>query len=63
MPGIHRQSIDVLIETIKSDFNNGIRSIMLFGVIDSQLKDDAATQASNLLLIFACCTNQADVWR
>lgn len=47
MPGIHRQSIDVLIETIKSDFNNGIRSIMLFGVIDSQLKDDAATQASN----------------
>ena len=47
MPGINRQSIDVLIETIKSDFNNGIRSIMLFGVINAELKDDAATQASN----------------
>ena len=47
MPGIHRQSIDVLIKTIKSDFNNGIRSIMLFGVIDPKLKDDIATQASN----------------
>lgn len=47
MPGIHRQSIDVLLETIQSDFKKGIRSIMLFGVIDSQLKDDIATQASN----------------
>ena len=47
MPGIHRQSTDVLIETIKSDFNIGIRSVMLFGVIDPKLKDDIATQASN----------------
>ena len=35
MPGISRQSVDVLMETIAGDMDNGISSHMLFGVVDS----------------------------
>ena len=45
MPGISRQSVDVLIETIESDMKHGINAHMLFGVIDSALKDANASKA------------------
>ena len=46
MPGIRRQSVDVLIKTISSDMDLGIKSHMLFAVIDSHDKDANATIAS-----------------
>ena len=45
MPGISRQSVDVLLETIQNDMNHGIRAHMLFGLIDSELKDSTASKA------------------
>ena len=47
MPGISRQSVDVLLETIESDMQNGIHAHMLFGVIDNALKDSIASKASD----------------
>ena len=47
MEGIHHQSVDVLIETIRSDVKSGIHSIMLFGVVDAAEKDENATKASD----------------
>tara|TARA_B100000212_G_scaffold164346_2_gene123594 strand:+ start:1483 stop:2457 length:975 start_codon:yes stop_codon:yes gene_type:complete len=46
MPGINRQSVDVLLETIEQDMNDGITSHMLFGVINSHEKDATASKAS-----------------
>tara|TARA_B100000676_G_C18063799_1_gene839523 strand:+ start:28 stop:1002 length:975 start_codon:yes stop_codon:yes gene_type:complete len=47
MPGINRQSVDVLMETIAGDMDNGISSHMLFGVVDSHEKDPMASKASD----------------
>ena len=47
MPGINRQSVDVLMETIAGDMDNGISSHMLFGVVDSHDKDPMASKASD----------------
>ena len=47
MEGIHQQSVDVLIETIRSDAEHGIHAIMLFGVVNSTEKDEQATKASD----------------
>ena len=47
MDGIHQQSVDILIQTIRNDYNNGIRSVMLFGIVNSENKDEQATKASD----------------
>jgi len=47
MPGVNRQSVDVLMETIAKDMENGISSHMLFGVVDSHEKDPLASKASD----------------
>ena len=47
MPGVNRQSVDVLMETIAKDMSNGITSHMLFGVVDSHDKDPLASKASD----------------
>lgn len=43
MPGIHRESVDRLVETIAADLNLGIDKIMLFGV--TERKDQLASTA------------------
>lgn len=48
MPGVSRQSVDVLIESIGKDMENGLTSHMLFGVVDSHEKDPMATKASDM---------------
>ena len=47
MPGINRQSVDKLLETISKDMEMGINSHMIFPVLDSKDKDSYATNASN----------------
>lgn len=47
MDGIHKQSVDILIQTIRNDYNYGIRSVMLFGIVNSEDKDEQATKASD----------------
>ena len=47
MPGIHRQSVDVLLETISKDVSIGLNAHMLFAVIESEQKDATATVASD----------------
>ncbi len=47
MPGINRQSPDVLMETISSDMDLGIHSHMLFPVVDGHEKDPTASIASS----------------
>ena len=47
MPGITRQSIDLIIETAKECFKLGIPAIALFPVIDPSLKTDNAKEAYN----------------
>ena len=46
MPGINRQSVDILCETIAKDMAIGITSHMLFAVVDSHDKDPTASKAS-----------------
>ena len=46
MPGIYRQSVDVLVDTIGKDMDMGLTSHMLFYVMDEKLKDPTATMAS-----------------
>jgi len=46
MPGIFRQSVDVLTDAISKDINMGLKSHMLFYVMDEELKDSTATMAS-----------------
>ena len=47
MPGIHRQSPDVLLQTIAADMKLGIHSHMLFPVVESHEKDPIASIASS----------------
>ena len=47
MPGIHQQSVDVLLETVRADAANGVNAVMLFGVVAKEHKDSEASQASN----------------
>lgn len=48
MPGIHRMSIDLIVEQAKRAQKAGIKMIALFPVIDSELKTDDADEAYNL---------------
>ena len=45
MPGIHQQSVDVLLQTVEDDFAHGLRAVMLFGVVASEHKDAHASHA------------------
>ena len=45
MPGIYRFSIDTLVEDVKECYALGIDKVLLFGVIDDQLKDERGTLA------------------
>jgi porphobilinogen synthase len=47
MPGIKRQSMDLILETAKECFKLGIPAIALFPVIDFSLKTDNAKEAYN----------------
>ncbi len=47
MPGIKRQSMDLILETAKECFKLGIPAIALFPVIDPLLKTDNAKEAYN----------------
>jgi porphobilinogen synthase len=47
MPGIKRQSLDLMIETAKECFKFGIPAIALFPVIDAKLKTEDAKEAYN----------------
>jgi porphobilinogen synthase len=47
MPGIKRQSVDLILETAKECFNLGIPAIALFPVIDTKLKTEDAKEAYN----------------
>lgn len=47
MPGINRQSVDVLIKTIGKDMKIGLRSHMLFLVMDDYHRDSNASHASD----------------
>ena len=47
MPGINRQSVDVLSKTIASDMALGIKAHMLFAVVDHHQKDPTASKASD----------------
>ena len=47
MPGIHRQSTDILLKTIASDMKMGLKSHMLFAVLDEHEKDATASAASS----------------
>ena len=47
MPGIKRQSIDLIIDTAKECFKLGIPAIALFPVIDANLKTEDAKEAYN----------------
>ena len=45
MPGIHQQSVDVLLNTVEEDLAHGLRAVMLFGVVASEHKDGQASHA------------------
>jgi len=45
MPGIHQQSVDVLLKTVEEDLAHGLRAVMLFGVVASEQKDAHASHA------------------
>jgi porphobilinogen synthase len=47
MPGIKRQTIDLILNTAKECFNLGIPAIALFPVIDAKLKTEDAKEAYN----------------
>jgi porphobilinogen synthase len=47
MPGIKRQSMDLILETAKECYNLGIPAIALFPVIDGPLKTEDAKEAYN----------------
>jgi porphobilinogen synthase len=47
MPGIKRQSMDLIVETAKECFKLGIPAIALFPVIDAKLKTEDAKEAYN----------------
>lgn len=45
MPGIHQQSVDVLLKTVEEDLAHGLSAVMLFGVVASGHKDAHASHA------------------
>ena len=45
MPGIYRFSIDTLVEDVKACYALGIDKVLLFGVIDDNLKDERGSLA------------------
>ena len=45
MPGIYRFSIDTLVEDVKACYALGIDKVLLFGVIDDELKDERGSLA------------------
>lgn len=45
MPGIHRYSVDLLVKAVAEFQKAGGRAVLLFGVIDSALKNSKATAA------------------
>ena len=45
MPGIHQQSVDVLLQTVAEDLAHGLSAVMLFGVVASEHKDAHASHA------------------
>ena len=45
MPGIHQQSVDVLLQTVAEDLAHGLSAVMLFGVVASEHKDALASHA------------------
>ena len=45
MPGIHQQSVDVLLQTVAEDLAHGLSAVMLFGVVASGHKDAHASHA------------------
>ena len=47
MPGIKRQSMDLILETAKECFKLGIPAIALFPVVDTKLKTEDAKEAYN----------------
>ena len=47
MPGVERLSIDLLIEEVRNAANLGISAVALFPVIDSTLKNEKASEATN----------------
>jgi porphobilinogen synthase len=47
MPGINRQSADLILETAKECFELGIPAIALFPVVDAKLKTEDAKEAYN----------------
>ncbi|MBQ70796.1 MAG: porphobilinogen synthase [Euryarchaeota archaeon] len=48
MPGIQRQSIDVLLKTIAEDIKHGLSAHMLFTVVEPEHKDSVASAASDM---------------
>lgn len=44
-PGIYRYSIDNIVKEVKYLRDNGIKAVLLFGVIDNKLKDDSGCYA------------------
>jgi porphobilinogen synthase len=52
MPGVDHQSVDELVKTVASDFDLGIRAVLIFGVPDESEKDPegrAASVAGNMV--------------
>ena len=45
MPGIHQQSVDVLLKTVEEDASHGLKAVMLFGVVAHEHKDARASYA------------------
>ena len=45
MPGIYRFSIDTLVEDVKACYALGIDKVLLFGVIEDNLKDERGSLA------------------
>lgn len=47
MPGVHRYGINRIRDHLTSLVQNGLSSILVFGVVDSLIKDDCATNADS----------------
>ena len=45
MPGIHQQSVDILLKTVAQDFSCGLNAVMLFGVVADRHKDSEASHS------------------
>jgi porphobilinogen synthase len=45
LPGIERQSVDMLLAGIEKDFDLGIRNVLLFGVPEPELRDPVGSAA------------------